>query len=54
MFSPHLRRAQPIVRRYCEELGVPYLETGLITSYRQALRSLHHAGAPLRRTSTSG
>ncbi|CAD5917555.1 MULTISPECIES: fatty acid desaturase family protein [Streptomyces] len=50
MPSPNLRRAQVIVRHYCEELGVAYLETGLITSYRQALRSLHEAGAPLRRT----
>ncbi|MFE4379485.1 fatty acid desaturase family protein [Streptomyces cyaneofuscatus] len=50
MPSPNLRKAQIIVRHYCEELGVAYLETGLITSYRQALRSLHEAGAPLRRT----
>ncbi len=50
MPSPNLRRAQIIVRHYCDELSVSYLETGLITSYRQALRSLHEAGAPLRRT----
>ncbi|MFF1422825.1 fatty acid desaturase family protein [Streptomyces sp. NPDC058280] len=48
MPTPHLRRAQPIVRRYCQELNVGYLETGLFTSYRQALSSLHAAGAPLR------
>jgi fatty acid desaturase len=48
MPSPHLRKAQVLVRRYCEDLGVVYLETGLITSYRQALTSLHRAGAPLR------
>ncbi|KIF66537.1 delta fatty acid desaturase [Streptomyces sp. AcH 505] len=48
MPTPQLRKAQPIVRRYCEELEVGYLETGLIGSYRQALRSLHDAGAPLR------
>ena len=48
MPSPHLRKAQVIVRRYCAELGVDYLETSLITSYRQALASLHHAGAPIR------
>jgi fatty acid desaturase len=50
MPSPHLRKAQRIVRLYCEEVGVPYAETSLITSYRQTLRSLHHAGAPLRGT----
>ncbi|MFF4545994.1 fatty acid desaturase family protein [Streptomyces sp. NPDC001435] len=48
MPSPNLRKARPTVRRYCEELGVDYVETGLITSYRQALTSLHQAGAPLR------
>ncbi|MFE3165326.1 fatty acid desaturase family protein [Streptomyces sp. NPDC059224] len=50
MPTPNLRKAQVVVRRYCEELGVDYLETSLATSYRQALRSLHQAGAPLRRT----
>ncbi len=48
MPSPQLRRAQPIVRKYCENLGVDYLETGLITSYGQALKHLHLAGAPIR------
>ncbi|WP_271221311.1 fatty acid desaturase family protein [Streptosporangium carneum] len=49
MPTPNLRRAQPIVRRYCAELGVPYLECGLLASYGQALRHLHEAGAPLRK-----
>ncbi|MFF3017325.1 fatty acid desaturase family protein [Streptomyces sp. NPDC057939] len=49
MPSPHLRRAQAIVRGYCQELGVSHLETGLVDSYRQTLASLHAAGAPLRR-----
>ncbi|WP_112283556.1 fatty acid desaturase family protein [Prauserella muralis] len=48
MPSPHLRRAQPIVRDYCAEIGVPYHETGLLASYGEALRHLHSAGAPLR------
>jgi fatty acid desaturase len=48
MPSPNLRKARAIVRRHCEELGVDYQETGLITSYRLALTSLHRAGAPLR------
>lgn len=50
MPSPNLRRARPIVRRHCEELGVAYLETGLLTSYRQALAGLHRAGTPIRNT----
>jgi fatty acid desaturase len=48
MPTPNLRRAQPIVRSYCEEIGVPYEETGLLESYRIALRHLHEVGAPLR------
>ncbi len=48
MPTPNLRRARPIVRAYCAELGVPYTETGLIDSYGQALRHLHRVGAPLR------
>jgi len=48
MPTPNLRRAQPIVRAYCADLGVTYEQTGLITSYRQALRHLPEVGAPAR------
>ncbi|MEU8959033.1 acyl-CoA desaturase [Streptomyces sp. NPDC048518] len=48
MPSPNLRRAQLLVHRYCDELGVTYLQTSLVASYGQALRSLHRAGRPLR------
>jgi fatty acid desaturase len=48
MPTPHLRRARPIVQAYCAELGISYAETGLFTSYAQALRHLHRVGAPLR------
>ncbi|GAA3047868.1 fatty acid desaturase family protein [Streptomyces glomeratus] len=49
MPTVHLRRAQVIVRRYCAEIGVPYHETGLIRSYREALTHLHRVGEPIRR-----
>ncbi|MEU6010405.1 acyl-CoA desaturase [Streptomyces sp. NPDC047453] len=49
MPTPHLRRAQVVVRAYCADLGVPYHETGLIQSYREALTHLHRAGEPIRR-----
>ncbi|MEU2775807.1 acyl-CoA desaturase [Streptomyces sp. NPDC007162] len=49
MPTPHLRRARVIVREYCAEIGVPYHETGLLQSYREALGHLHRVGAPLRR-----
>ncbi|MEV3965549.1 acyl-CoA desaturase [Nocardia sp. NPDC050193] len=48
MPTPNLRRAQRIVREYCAEIGVPYHETGLIASYREALAHLYRVGAPLR------
>jgi fatty acid desaturase len=44
----NLRRAQPIVAAFCAERGIPYEQTGLFDSYRQALRHLHDVGAPLR------
>ncbi|WP_433344501.1 fatty acid desaturase family protein [Micromonospora sp. CA-111912] len=44
----NLRRAQPLVRAYCAELDLPYAETGLVESYRQALAHLHEVGRPLR------
>ncbi len=53
MPSPHLRKAQAIVRSHCRELGVSYLETSLVGSYRQTLASLHAAGAPIRRARTA-
>ncbi|MGW2419564.1 fatty acid desaturase family protein [Streptomyces sp. NPDC001709] len=49
MPTPHLRRAQVIVREYCAEIGVPYHETGLIQSYREALTHMHRVGEPIRR-----
>ncbi len=47
MPRPHLRRAQPIVRDYCAELDVPYHESGLISSYREALSYLRETGRVL-------
>jgi fatty acid desaturase len=39
-----LHRAQPIVRDYCLQQGLPYVETSLFDSYRQALQHLHTTG----------
>jgi fatty acid desaturase len=39
-----LRRARPIVRAYCLQHGLPYVETSLFDSYRQALCYLHTVG----------
>lgn len=48
MPRPHLRAAQPLVRAHCRRIGIPYTETGLVDSYRQALGHLHHVGGELR------
>jgi fatty acid desaturase len=48
MPRPHLRLAQPLVRAHCAESGIPYAETGLVDSYRQALRHMYEVGEPLR------
>ena len=44
MPRPGLRHAQPIVRAYCLSHGLPYVETSLFDSYRQALRHLDAVG----------
>ncbi len=44
----NLRFAQPIVRSYCEKIGMPYLSTGLIESYRMGLGHMHDVGSELR------
>jgi fatty acid desaturase len=44
MPRPNLRRAQALVREFCQELGIPYSETSLLASYGLALRHLHAVG----------
>ena len=44
MPSVNLRSAQPIVRAYCAELGVPYTETTLLQSWGIVVRYLHRVG----------
>ena len=41
MPRPNLRHLQPLVREFCAEKGIRYVETGLLDSYRQVLRHLH-------------
>jgi len=48
MPRPSLRRAQPLVRAYCEQHQISYTETSLLGSYTAALAHLHQLGAPLR------
>jgi fatty acid desaturase len=53
MPRPNLRRAQLLVRAYCAEHGVPYTQTSLIDSYRQALRHLNTVGRSMLPASTT-
>jgi fatty acid desaturase len=48
MPRPNLRRAQPLIRAFCQDHGLLYAEASLVGSYAQALRHLHTVGAPLR------
>jgi fatty acid desaturase len=48
MPRPNLRRSQSLVREYCRQQRISYLETTLLDSYAQALRHLHDVGEPLR------
>jgi fatty acid desaturase len=50
MPRPNLRRAQPLIRAFCHQHGLPYAEASLFGSYAQALGHLHRVGAPLRTT----
>jgi fatty acid desaturase len=49
MPRPNLRKAQPIVRDYCEQQQISYTETSLVGSYAAALGYLNDLGEPLRR-----
>ena len=44
----NLRFAQPIVKQYCERIGMPYLTTSLVDSYRMGLGHMHDVGRELR------
>ncbi|MFG2089558.1 MULTISPECIES: fatty acid desaturase family protein [unclassified Spirillospora] len=44
----NLRRVRPLVREHCADVGVAYVETGLVASYRQALGHMREVGEPLR------
>jgi fatty acid desaturase len=44
MPRPNLRLAQPVVRAYCVEHGVPYTEVGLFESYGIVIDYLNHVG----------
>jgi fatty acid desaturase len=44
----NMRRAQPIIQKFCQEHGIEYYETSFLDSYRELLGFLNDIGAPLR------
>ncbi|MFC3499855.1 fatty acid desaturase family protein [Micromonospora krabiensis] len=46
MPCPNLRRARPLIRRFCAEHDIDYHETGLGRSWAEALHHLHKVGSP--------
>ena len=49
MPRPNLHLAQPVVRRFCQDHGVSYLEVSAVSTYAAVLRHLSAVGAELRR-----
>jgi fatty acid desaturase len=49
MPRPSLRRAQALVRAYCEQHGISYAETSLARSYTEVIRHLHAVGVTASR-----
>jgi fatty acid desaturase len=48
MPRPNLRRSRTLIRTFCRERGLPYVETSLIDSYVQAVRHLNKLGRTAR------
>ena len=44
----NLRLAQPMVQAYCDRIGMRYVSTGVVESYRMGLGHMHDVGAELR------
>ncbi|WP_432957020.1 fatty acid desaturase family protein [Micromonospora haikouensis] len=46
MPCPNLRRARPLIRRFCAERDIGYRETALCRSWAEVLRHLNDVGSP--------
>ena len=44
----NLRKAEKIVKDFCQEKAIEYYETSVMQSYKEILLHLHQVGAPLR------
>jgi fatty acid desaturase len=43
-----MREVQAVVKAFCQERGISYYETSMLTSYKEILEHLHATSAPLR------
>jgi fatty acid desaturase len=46
----NLRKAAPIIERYCQQHGIPYVVTGVIESYRMLFADLNFVSTVLKRS----
>jgi len=46
-----LRKAQRLIKAFCDQRAIPYYETSVLQSYQEILQHLHHIGSPLREAS---
>ncbi|MGH2507321.1 MAG: fatty acid desaturase family protein, partial [Ktedonobacteraceae bacterium] len=44
----NLKKAQKLVKVYCQEHAIAYYETSAVQSFREILQFLHQVSAPLR------
>ena len=49
----NLRKAQRVVKEFCEARSIPYHQVGVLQSYKEILRFLYQASTPLRGTPTA-
>lgn len=49
----NLRKAQPLIEKFCRDRGISYHATGLFASYRESFASLHRESASLRRSAAA-
>jgi fatty acid desaturase len=49
-----LRKAQRLIKVFCQEHAIPYYETSMLRSYQEILQYLHQISAPLRAVRQEG
>lgn len=50
----NLRKAQSLVKQFCNQRGISYHEVGMLRSYQEIIAFLHQVSAPLRQKRATG